>query len=57
MPAGIPTDPPSTRSVDWAALVRKVWGDEWHKKETVYEFGNKRKFESSDDSSSGVYLP
>jgi hypothetical protein len=24
--------------------VRDAWGDEWHKKETVYEFGNGRKF-------------
>lgn len=47
MADGIPTDPPATRSLDWAAIVRKIWGDEWNKRETVYEFSNKRKFEDS----------
>lgn len=56
MPNGIPTDPPKTRSLDWAALVRKIWGDEWHKKEVVYEFQNKRKFEDSGPNS-GIYTP
>lgn len=47
MADGIPTDPPTTRSLDWAAIVRKVWGDDWNKREVVYEFSNKRKFEDS----------
>jgi hypothetical protein len=41
---GVPTKPPVFRTLDWGALVRNAWGDEWLKKETVYEFGNGRKF-------------
>ena len=40
----VPTAPPRTRTIDYGAQVRKVWGDEWHKKETAYEFSNGRKF-------------
>ena len=39
--------PPTSRTFDLAALVRKAWGDEWLKKEVVYEFSNGRKFEDS----------
>jgi len=54
MPGGIPTTPPQGRSIDWAALVRKIWGDKWKKKDTAYEFSNKRKFEDSGEGS-GIY--
>lgn len=55
MPDGVDTKPPNTRTISFGALVRKLWGDEWHKKETVYEFGKARKFESSDYGTSGIY--
>lgn len=46
MPRGsVPTKPPTFRTVDYGALVRKVWGDAWHQKETGYRFGNGRKFD------------
>ena len=54
MPDGIPTTAPTTRTIDWAALVRDAWGDEWHKKEEVYVFGNKRKFVDSGPEA-GIY--
>lgn len=40
----------STRS--WKEMVEKAWGKEWTKPDTVYEFGNGRKFE---DSHEGPY--
>lgn len=51
---GIPTDPPQTSTRDWAAMVRKVWGDDWLKRETVYVFSNGRKFEDSGPNK-GIY--
>lgn len=52
--AGVPTTPPNTRTIDWAALVRKAWGDDWAKKETVYKFTKGREFKDS-GSHSGIY--
>lgn len=51
----VDTKTPTTRTIDYSAQVRRVWGDEWHKRETVYEFSNGRKFESTDQSTSGIY--
>lgn len=45
----------TTRTIDYAAWVRKLWGKEWNKPETVYEFSNGRKFESTDATDSGIY--
>lgn len=41
-------DPPSYRTLNWAAMVRKAWGKEWKKPEVAYRFSNGREFESSD---------
>lgn len=49
--SGIPTKPPVFRTLDWGALVRKEWGDSWHKPEIGYEFSNGRKF--NDPGASG----
>ena len=57
MSNGIPTDPPTMRVIDWKSLVVKAWGDKWLKPETAYEWSNGRKFESSDQSTSGIYVP
>ena len=57
MSNGIPTDPPTQRIIDFKSLVVKAWADQWLKPETVYEFSNGRKFESSDQSTSGIYVP
>lgn len=39
------TRPPTMREVDLSAEIRKIWGPEWNKPETSYEFSNGRKFE------------
>jgi hypothetical protein len=57
MADGIPTDPPVKRKLDWGALARQAWGDEWHKHEKVYAFRRGRQFESSDYGTQGLYLP
>lgn len=57
MPNGIPTDPPTQRITDLKTIVVKAWGDQWLKPETAYEWSNGRKFESSDQSTSGIYVP
>lgn len=45
---------PSFRVLDLSSLCHKA-DSEMEKPEVVYEFSNKRKFESSDRSSTGVY--
>lgn len=49
------TKPVTTRVINWGAEVRKIWGDEYHKPDVVYEFSNSRKFESSDRGTTGFY--
>jgi hypothetical protein len=46
--SGVPLLPPPTRTVDYGALVRKAWGDEWLKKDVAYEMSNGRKFAASE---------
>lgn len=55
MADGVPTDPPNTKTLSWAAMVKKLWGDEWHKKETIYEFSDGREFKSTDADETGIY--
>jgi hypothetical protein len=55
MADGIPTDPPTSREIDFGALVRKALGDEYHKHEKVYQVGRGRTFESSDYGTQGIY--
>ena len=43
----VPTEPPVTRVLDWGAIVREIWGDEWMKKDIVYRFSNGRVFRDS----------
>jgi hypothetical protein len=38
------TQPPSSKQVDLSAEIKKIWGQEWNKPETSYEFSG-RKFE------------
>ncbi len=45
--------PPTTREIDWAAMVRKAWGKDWTKPDTAYEFTN-RKFDAPQDGG-GIY--
>ncbi len=49
------TKPVTTRVLNWAAEVRKAWGDEYQKPDVAYEFSNGRKFESSDRGTTGFY--
>lgn len=44
---GVPLLPPNVRSISYSELVRRAWGDDWHKKDVVYEFSNGRKFVDS----------
>ena len=52
--SGIPTTPPIFRTLDWGAMVRNAWGDEWLKKDTAYEFSTGRKFQDP-GSAGGPY--
>lgn len=45
----------STRTINYSALVRKEWGENWNKPDIAYEFSNGRKFLDTDRSESGVY--
>lgn len=49
------TRPPTTHTIDYAALVKKLIGAERSEKEVVYEFSNGRKFKSTDHTESGIY--
>jgi hypothetical protein len=46
--------PVQTKPIDYAALVRKTLGDEYNKKDVVYEFSGGKKFEDS-GSNGGPY--
>lgn len=46
--SGVPLLPPFKRTVDFGAEVRRMWGDEWMKKDVAYEFSNGRKFAASE---------
>ena len=45
---GVPKLPPYTRTINFGALVRQAWGDEWMKKDVAYEMSNGRKFAASE---------
>jgi hypothetical protein len=40
----VPTLPPITRTLDYGALVRKAWGDQFHVPDIAYRFSNNRTF-------------
>ena len=46
--SGVPRLPPTVRIVEYGALVKKAWGDDWLKKDVAYEFSNGRKFAASE---------
>ncbi len=43
----VPTTPPITRTLDYGALVRKAWGDQFHVPDVAYRFSNGREFKDS----------
>lgn len=50
--------PPTFKVVDLSAEIRKIWGPEWNKPETSYEFSNGRKFKlRTEDASIYVTSP
>lgn len=51
-----PTNKPTVRHYDFAALVRETWGEQYHKPEPGYEFSNERKFDDSGPHG-GIYDP
>ena len=38
------TSPPTVKTVNLTAEIRKIWGPEWNAPEASYEFSNGRKF-------------
>lgn len=50
------TAQPSSRTYDFAALVRDAWGPEFSAPDVVYQFSNGREFVDS-GSSHGIYNP
>lgn len=46
----------TARSLDWGALVREAWGDEWGVPDVVYEWSNGRRFFDS-GAQAGIYDP
>ena len=52
------TPPPvTTNNIDYAALVRKVQGEDANKPEIVYKFSNGKEYKSTDNTNSGIYVP
>lgn len=49
------TPPTSSRTIDWAALVRRAWGPEFNQPDTAYQFSNNREFKSTDGMRGGIY--
>ncbi len=45
----------SYRVIDWQSMVIEQWGSEWSIPDICYEFQNDRKFESTDQYTSGIY--
>lgn len=45
----------TTKTIDYAALVRKNQGEDQKKPETVYQFSNGKEFKSTDDKETGIY--
>lgn len=46
---------PTSRPIDWAALVRKYWGPEFNQPDRCYQFSNGREFDSTDGRRGGIY--
>lgn len=47
MSNGVYKLPPVYSQIDYSALVREAWGDEWLKKDIVYRYPNGRIFYDS----------
>ena len=45
----------STRTYDWRSMVIDNWGEEWKKRDIVYEFSNGEKRQSTDATNTGIY--
>lgn len=45
----------TTKTIDYAALVRKNQPEEQKKPETVYQFSNGNEFKSTDNQETGIY--
>lgn len=46
---------PTSKVIDWAALVRKAWGPEFSEPDKCYRFSNAREFKSTDGNHGGIY--
>lgn len=47
--------PVTTRTINWKQLVVTEWGEQWAKPDTAYEMSNGRKFDSTDQYTTGIY--
>lgn len=49
--------PVSFGTVNLAQIIRQLWGPQYYRPDTGYEFSNGRRFDASDQGTSGVYRP
>ncbi len=45
--SGVPTLPPITRTIDYGAMVKKAWGQQYGVPDIAYRFSNNRTFNDS----------
>ena len=45
----------SYRTLSWMELVIREWGTEWGRPDTAYEWSNGRRFDCTDQYTSGIY--
>lgn len=45
----------TTRTLDWTQMVLQQWGAEWNKPDTAYIFNDGRRFDCTDQYTSGIY--
>lgn len=55
MPSNSNDGAPTSRIIDWAALVRRAWGPEYNQPDKAYQFSNGREFNSTDGQRGGIY--
>ncbi len=46
----------TTRSISWRDIVIRAWGEDWRAPDRgAYEFSSGRKFDSTDNGTTGIY--
>lgn len=44
-----------TSTINWRQMVIERWGEDWAKRDIVYEFSNGEKKQSTDMTNNGIY--